>query len=430
MAVESTVDGLIHVGPGERVSLLGWVDTVRDAGGMAFVVLRDGTGEVQVVVRPETGGFDRVAGLTIETAVRVVGSTREDKRAPGGMEIQAEEISVEAPSDPDYPLQKKAHSTGFLMDHRHLWIRRPAQRAVLRVRSTVMLAAQSFLEGQGYARVDAPVLTPNACEGTTTLFPVEYFGEEAYLTQSGQLYNEAAALALGRVYCFGPCFRAEKSKTRRHLTEFWMLEPEAVGLDLDRNMRLQERLVIAVLEAVLDRNRSDLEALGRDLSRLTAVCRPFPRVSYGEAVERLNGLGHATVWGEEMTTEEEEALADDVGHPYFLHRFPAAWKAFYMARDPEDDRLALAVDMFMPEGGGEVTGGGTREPDADLIAKRIAEAGLPREEFGWYHDLRRYGGVTTGGFGLGVERLVRWITGIHHVRETIPFPRTIERLRP
>lgn len=410
--------------------VLGWVQSVRDSGKIAFLTIRDGTGTLQAILRPGTEGWEERSGLHVETAVVVTGEVRLDERAAGGVELRAGAVEIVGPSAADYPIQQKEHSVGFLMDHRHLWLRRPSQARVLRLRSTLMLAAQTFLEGEGYHRVDSPILTPNACEGTTTLFSLGYFQRQAYLSQSGQLYNEAAALALGKVYCFGPTFRAEKSKTRRHLTEFWMLEPEAVGLDLEANMVLQERLVMAILEAVLDRHRRDLEALGRDLAALTSVRIPFPRLSYSEAVAMLADLGHPGEWGRELTTAEEDLLAEEVGHPFFLHRFPASFKAFYLARDPADDRLSLSVDMFMPAGGGEITGGGVREADADALKARLAGEGLDEGDFAWYLDLRRFGGVSTSGFGLGIERLVRWVTGIPHVRAAIPWPRTMDRLYP
>ncbi|MCH7494092.1 asparagine--tRNA ligase [bacterium] len=428
MAANQTISSLALVGKGEVATVLGWVQSLRDGGKLAFLTIRDGTGTIQAVLRPDTEGWEERSQLGLETAVLVTGEVRADPRAEGGVELAARGVRIVGASK-DYPIQQKEHSVGFLMDHRHLWLRRPSQARVLRLRSTLMLAAQTFLQGEGFHRVDSPILTPNACEGTSTLFSLDYFGRQAHLSQSGQLYNEAAAVALGKVYCFGPTFRAEKSKTRRHLTEFWMLEPEAVGMDLEANMVLQERLVVAILEAVLDRHRADLLALGRDIGALTHVRTPFPRISYTEALEMLAAQGLAGEWGREFTTAEEDALADEIGHPFFLHRFPAKFKAFYLARD-DDDRLSLSVDMFMPEGGGEITGGGVREADATALEERLRDAGLDADDFAWYLDLRRYGSVGTSGFGLGVERLVRWITGIAHVRGTIPWPRTMDRLSP
>ena len=410
---------------------MGWVEKARVLGKIAFLTLRDGTGTLQTVAKPGMDGWESVEALSPETAVEVRGRARKDPRAAGGVEIRLLSLRILSHSAADYPIQPKAHSAGFLMDHRHLWIRRPRQAALLRIRSTVALAAQTHLDKEGYVRVDAPIITPTSCEGTTTLFALDYFGRMAYLTQSGQLYNEATAHALGRVYCFGPTFRAEKSKTRKHLTEFWMLEPEAVGLDLEANIDLQEGLFCAIVQAVLERHEEELETLfKRNTGVLRSLSRPFPRITYTDAAHRLRALGEPLDPGGDIGAVQEEVLADDVGHPFFVHRFPAAIRAFYMAPDPEDPSLSLSLDLLAPEGGGEITGGGVRLQCHDTLRERMEADGLDPEAFSWYLDLRKYGGVLTGGFGMGLERMVRWIAGTHHVRETIPFPRTIDRLGP
>ncbi|MBC8514724.1 asparagine--tRNA ligase [bacterium] len=416
---------------GSEVQISGWVDGVRALGKIAFLSIRDGTGTVQAVAKPTTSGWDLVEELSLETAISLRGILKKDERALGGVEIKATQLSIIAPSAPDYPIQPKEHSTGFLMSQRHLWIRRPLQASLLRIRSTVILAAQNHLDSLGYVRVDAPILTPTSCEGTTTLFKLDYFEKTAYLTQSGQLYNEATAHALDRVYCFGPTFRAEKSKTRKHLTEFWMLEPEAVGLGLEENISLQESLFCALIDGVLDAHEEELERrFKRDLRALKICQRPFPRMTFAEASSRLSSLGFPLDEEGDFGAQHEEELAKDVGRPFFVHHFPAAAKAFYMAPDPLDPSLSLSLDLIAPDGGGEITGGGVRIQDPNLLARRMDEEGLNRDDFSWYTDLRKYGGVQTGGFGMGIERMVRWLTGTHHVRETIPFPRTIDRLSP
>ena len=415
---------------GKIISILLWVQTIRNMGKISFISARDGTGTIQVVVTKDTEGSDLVENISIESALNITGVLKKDSRSKYGMEIKAEKINILNESSNEYPIQPKKHSAAFLLENRHLWIRTPKQAAVLRIRSTIEVEAQNWLDSQGYYRVDSPILTPNACEGTTTLFNLEYFEQEAYLSQSGQLYNEATALALGKVYCFGPTFRAEKSKTRKHLTEFWMLEPEAVGLDLNGLLELQENLFVALVKKVLEKNLDDLNILERDTSKLKKIKTPFPRIHYIEALKILEELDFKVKFGSDFGSEHEEALAEHVNHPFFITNFPSACKAFYMAIDPEDERLTLSVDLLAPEGGGEITGGAVRIADPALLVEKIKEEGLNPEVFSWYHDLRKYGGVQTAGFGMGLERMVRWVTGIHHVRATIPFPRTIDRISP
>jgi asparaginyl-tRNA synthetase len=331
----------------------------------------------------------------------------------------------------EYPISPKEHGTTFLMDKRHLWLRSRKQHALLQLRHTVKLAINDFFDGEGFTQVDAPIFTPNACEGTTTLFETEYFGHKAYLTQSGQLYMEAAAAAVGKAYCFGPTFRAEKSKTRRHLTEFWMIEPEVAFANLEDAMQLAERFVVYVVGRALEKHRDLLEGVfERDVTRLEQVQPPFPRISYDEAVEILQASGSPFEWGGDFGAPDETLLAEKFDRPFVVHRFPAAIKAFYMAPDPEDSRLSLSMDVLAPEGYGEIIGGGERATDLEYLERKIAEHDLPREAFEWYLDLRRYGTFSHAGFGLGLERLLTYISGIHHLRETIPFPRQIHRLAP
>ena len=425
-----SIKNLKQENDGKSISILLWVQTIRNMGKISFISARDGTGTIQVVVTKNTEGSDLLENISIESALNVTGVLKKDSRSKYGMEIKAEKIKILNESSNEYPIQPKEHSAAFLLENRHLWIRTPKQAAVLRIRSTIEVEAQNWLDSQGYYRVDSPILTPNACEGTTTLFNLEYFEQEAYLSQSGQLYNEATALALGKVYCFGPTFRAEKSKTRKHLTEFWMLEPEAVGLDLNGLLELQENLFVSLVKKVLEKNPDDLDTLERDTSKLKKIKTPFPRIHYIEALKILEKLDFKVKFGSDFGSEHEEALAEHVNHPFFITNFPSACKAFYMAIDPEDERLTLSVDLLAPEGGGEITGGAVRIADPALLVEKIKEEGLDPEVFSWYHDLRKYGGVQTAGFGMGLERMVRWVTGIHHVRATIPFPRTIDRISP
>ncbi|HEX5481873.1 MAG TPA: asparagine--tRNA ligase [Terriglobia bacterium] len=420
---------------GQEVSIQGWLYNLRESGKLLFPIFRDGTGLVQgVVVKsavpPEV--FERVRSLTQESSLRAEGKVREDKRAPGGFELDVTNVDViqQVPPDKPYPISPKEHGVEFLMDHRHLWLRSSRQRAILAVRHEVIKAARDFLDDRGFILVDTPIFTPAACEGTTTLFEVNYFDEKAYLTQSGQLYNEAAAAAVGKTYSFGPVFRAEKSKTRRHLTEFWMVEPEVAFAGLDEICVLAEQMVAFILDRALTRRREELKMLERDVSKLEQCTLPFPRLSYDEAVQLLQSQGSEIQWGGDFGGTDETTLSQKFEKPVLITRYPTQAKAFYMAPDPERPDLALCVDMLAPEGIGEIIGGGERLADYDLLVKRIDEHKLPREAFEWYLDLRRYGSVPHSGFGMGVERLVGWICGLEHVRETIPFPRMLYRLTP
>jgi len=417
---------------GQEVTLRGWLYNASSKGKIHFLQLRDGTGIIQCVVfqgevRAET--FDLAGRLTQESSIEVTGRVRADKRAPIGYELGVTGLRLVSMAEP-YPISPKEHGVDFLMDHRHLWLRSRRQHAILRIRAEVVAAIRGYLDGHGFVLIDAPILTPAACEGTSTLFETAYFGDRAYLTQSGQLYMEAGAMAHGRVYCFGPTFRAEKSKTRRHLTEFWMVEPEVAFMDLEEDIGLAEDFVLSIVERILSRRRRDLEILERDVSALEAVRKPFPRMSYDDAISALRADGLAIEWGSDIGGDEETALSSKHSSPLIVHRFPAAIKAFYMKRDPERSDLALGMDILAPEGYGEIVGGGQREDDLAALESSIALHGLPREVFGWYLDLRRYGTVPHSGFGLGLERTVAWICGLKHIRETIPFPRLMNRLTP
>ena len=418
---------------GREVAIRGWLHRRRSSGKIHFLTLRDGAGFVQAVVSRAAVGaetFTRADHLGQETSLIVEGTVREDARAPGGCEIEVSTLTVVGESR-EYPITPKEHGVDYLLDRRHLWIRSRRQAAVLRVRHEVVDAVRDFLNGRGFVLADTPILTPAACEGTTTLFAVPYFDHAtAYLTQSGQLYNEANAMALGRVYCFGPTFRAEKSKTRRHLTEFWMVEPEMAYATLDDATDLAEALVAAVVERVLARRRPELETLERDTAALERVRPPFPRIDYDEAVEILRGRGRPFEWGGDFGGADETALAAHFDRPVAVRRFPAAVKAFYMKPDAGRPELSLSVDVLAPEGYGEIVGGGERLDDYALLLDRIREHGLPREAFDWYLDLRRYGSVPHAGFGMGIERVVAWLCGLEHVRETIPYPRMLQRLTP
>jgi asparaginyl-tRNA synthetase len=417
---------------GSTVTLRGWLRGRRSSGKLLFLQVRDGTGTLQCTLfRPDvpTDVFEAAAHLPQESSLEVTGEVRPDPRAPGGYEMGVRDVRVVSIAG-EYPITPKEHGTAFLLDHRHLWLRSRRQNAILRVRSTVIRACREYFDDRDFTLVDAPVFTPAACEGTTTLFAVDYFGEPAYLTQSGQLYIEAAAMALGKVYCFGPTFRAEKSKTRRHLTEFWMVEPEVAWLDLQGDMDLAEDFLVEVVGRVLRERRAELEALERDLAALERVQKPFPRITYDEALVRLRDAGKPVDWGDDFGGDEETVLASQFDRPVLVHRYPAQVKAFYMKGDPDDPRLALCVDVLAPEGYGEIIGGGQREDDLATLQRKIAEHGQPESAFSWYLDLRRYGSVPHAGFGMGIERMVAWLCGLHHVRETIPFPRMLERLTP
>jgi len=426
-----------HVG--EEVTLKGWLYNIRSSGKLLFPQLRDGTGIVQCVVAknsvtPEV--WEALKPLGQESSLVVTGRVREDSRAPGGVEIDVRDAQV-LQNAHDYPITPKEHGTEFLLDNRHLWLRSKKQHAILKVRHTVVKAVRDFLDNDGFTLCDTPIFTPAACEGTTTLFEVDYFGgEKAYLTQSGQLYNEATAAAFGRVYCFGPTFRAEKSKTRRHLTEFWMVEPEMAYATLDDVMDLAERFLSYIAARVLEDRGEELKALERDISKLEAIVPPFPRLHYDEAMKILDegfeqgALEQKFEWGGDLGAPDETYLSSKFDKPVMVHHYPSAVKAFYMKRDPERDELALGVDVLAPEGYGEVIGGGERATSLEFLQKQIAAHDLPPEAFEWYLDLRRYGSVPHSGFGMGVERCTAWMCGIGHVRETIPFPRTLYRLKP
>ena len=420
---------------GEEITVRGWLYNLRDAGKLLFPIFRDGTGVMQGVVsqKEQPAAFDALRGLTLESSVIATGTVRAEPRAPGGHELSITKIEVVsrvAESDP-YPIQLKEHGVDFLLDKRHLWIRTPRQAAILRIRAEAVRAGREYLDGQGYILTDAPIFTPAACEGTTTLFEVKYIDDEkAYLTQSGQLYIEATAMALGKVYCFGPTFRAEKSKTRRHLTEFWMLEPEAAYAHLEDMMALGEGLVSHIVQSVVARRARELETLKRDVTKLASVKAPFPRITYDEAIEILQKNGKPVKWGDDFGGDEETVLSSQHDRPVMVHRYPSAIKAFYMQPDAARPELALGFDMLAPEGYGEIIGGGERIADYDLLLRRLRENNLPEESFQWYLDLRRYGSVPHAGFGLGLERTVAWICGTEHIREVIPFPRMLYRIYP
>ncbi|TMI81474.1 MAG: asparagine--tRNA ligase [Bacillati bacterium ANGP1] len=414
------------------VEVRGWVYNLRSSGAIHFLLLRDGTGILQAVAARQdlpAEVFEAIGALTQESSVIAGGIVREDRRAPGGYELGLRRLAVVQTAAP-YPLTPKEHGVEFLMDHRHLWLRSSRPRAIMRVRAEVERAICDYLDERGYVRMDTPILTPSACEGTSTLFETPYFERRAYLAQSGQLYNEANAVALGRVYCFGPTFRAEKSKTRRHLTEFWMVEPEAAFLDLEGCIQLAEGMVVFIVQRVLERRRKDLETLERDIGALERVLPPFPRLTYDEAVALLKAQGHPAEWGEDFGGDEETALGLRYDRPVFVHRYPTQCKAFYMQPAPDRPEVVLGADLLASEGYGEIIGGGQRIHDPDLLEQRLREARLPREEYAWYLDLRRYGSVPHSGFGIGIERTVAWICHLDHVRETIPFPRLINRLYP
>jgi asparaginyl-tRNA synthetase len=426
---------------GQTVTIRGWLYNLRESGKLLFPQFRDGSGVIQGVVpknavTPEV--FEAVKTLTQESSVIVEGKVRADKRAPGGFELDVANVQVvqRVPESDPYPITPKEHGTDFLMEHRHLWVRSQRQAAILRVRAEIIKAARDFFDERGFTLTDPPIITPAACEGTTTLFPVDYFDEQAYLTQSGQLYAEAMAMALGKVYSFGPTFRAEKSKTRRHLTEFWMVEPEVAYATLDDVMEIAEGLISFIVKRCLERRRVDLQTIGRDISKLEKIEPPFPRISYDDAVKNLQE-GHAKgaleskfEWGGDLGSPDETYLSAQFDKPVMVHRYPAKVKAFYMEPDPQRPDLALCVDVLAPEGYGEIIGGSQRMASHELLLQRIHEHGLPEEAFKWYLDLRKFGSVPHGGFGMGIERAVAWICGLEHVRETIPFPRMLHRLYP
>jgi asparaginyl-tRNA synthetase len=418
---------------GQQVTIRGWLYNRRSSGKIHFLQIRDGSGFIQAVMSKAAVGedvFRQADHLSQETSLSITGTVRADPRAPSGYELDVSGMVVHGPSN-DYPITPKEHGIDYLLDRRHLWIRSPRQQAILRIRHEVIDAVRSYFNSRDFILCDTPVFTPAACEGTTTLFPVQYFEDTtAYLTQSGQLYNEANAMALGRVYCFGPTFRAEKSKTRRHLTEFWMVEPEVAYATLDDVIELAEGLVVDVVARVLDRRRQELKTLERDTTKLEAVRAPFPRITYDEAARILTEKGQPFAYGGDLGGTDETVLSDQFDRPVCVTHYPAAVKAFYMKPDAAQPDKALCVDVLAPEGYGEIIGGGQRIDDYDLLVARIREHDLPMEAFEWYLDLRRYGSVPHGGFGMGIERVVSWICGLEHLREAIPYPRMLYRLYP
>jgi len=441
--MSSPVTTIAEIGKheGQSVTIRGWLYNLRESGKLLFPQFRDGSGIIQGVVPknavpPEV--FEAIKTLTQESSVIVEGKVRADKRAHGGYELDVANVRVvqRVPESTPYPITPKEHGTDFLMEHRHLWVRSQRQAAILRVRAEIIKAARDFFDERGFTLTDPPIITPAACEGTSTLFPVDYFDEQAFLTQSGQLYVEATAMALGKVYSFGPTFRAEKSKTRRHLTEFWMVEPEVAYAELDDVMELAEGLITFIVKRCLEKRRVDLQTIGRDISKLEKIEAPFPRISYDDAVKNLQE-GHAKgaleskfEWGGDLGSPDETYLSAQFDKPVMVHRYPAKVKAFYMEPDPQRPDLALCVDVLAPEGYGEIIGGSQRMASYELLLQRIREHGLPEEAFKWYLDLRKFGSVPHGGFGMGIERAVAWICGLEHVRETIPFPRMLYRLYP
>jgi asparaginyl-tRNA synthetase len=426
---------------GQTVTIKGWLYNLRESGKLLFPIFRDGTGFIQGVlhvksVAPEV--FETVKHLTQESSVVVTGQVRAEARAKGGYELDVKEVQVveKVPENDPYPISLKEHGVEFLMDHRHLWVRSARQASILRIRAAIIKAARDFFDNNGFTLTDPPILTPAACEGTSTLFEVDYFDEPAFLTQSGQLYIEATAMALGKVYSFGPTFRAEKSKTRRHLTEFWMVEPEVAYAELDDLMKLAEDFISSIVQYVVKTRRADLEAIGRDIAKLEKITSPFPRLQYDDAVKMLQEA-HAKglvenkfEWGGDFGSPDETYISSQFDKPVMVHRYPAQVKAFYMEPDPQRPELALCVDVLAPEGYGEIIGGSQRMGSYELLRKRIHEHNLPEEAFKWYLDLRKFGGVPHGGFGMGIERVVAWVCGLEHVRETIPFARMLNKIYP
>ena len=420
-----------HVG--NEIRLQGWLHNKRSSGKLQFLIVRDGSGFAQAVMAkaavPEAA-WAAAEAMGQESSLELTGRVKEDKRAPGGFEVDVTGLSAVQVAH-DYPITPKEHGTAFLMENRHLWLRSPRQHAVIRVRHAVVKGVRDFLDDQGFTLVDTPIFTPAACEGTTTLFGVPYFDEgTAYLTQSGQLYNEANAAAHGKVYCFGPTFRAEKSKTRRHLTEFWMVEPEMAFAHLEDAVKVAEGLIVSVIERVLETRKEELKVLERDVAKLGNVKSPFPWLHYDDAIKLIQAKGSETKWGSDFGGTDETVIAEAYDRPVVVHRFPTAIKAFYMEPDPERPELALSADILAPEGYGEIVGGGERMSSAEKLLQRIREHNLPEEAFRWYIDLRKYGSVPHAGFGMGIERLVTWVCGLEHLRETIAFPRMLYRIYP
>ena len=417
---------------GQEVELRGWLYNKRSSGKLHFLQVRDGTGTIQCVIFKgdvSTETFALGQDLTQESSIIVRGTVRADTRSPIGFELGVSGLHL-AQQAHAYPISPKEHGVAFLLDHRHLWLRSSRQQALLRIRSEVIKACRDYFDTHGFTLLDAPIFTPAACEGTTTLFPVDYFDDTVYLTQSGQLYMEAGAMAFGKVYCCGPTFRAEKSKTRRHLTEFWMIEPEVAYCDLNGDMDLAEDFLEVVVQRVLTNRQAELQTLERDIAKLTQVKKPFPRISYSEAIERLQATGVDIQWGDDFGGDDETILSEQFDRPVIIHRYPIDNKAFYMKTDPQDATVALCMDVLAPEGYGEIIGGGQREDDLAALQGKLEAHDLSEEAFSWYLDLRRYGSVPHAGFGMGIERMVTWLCGLHHVRESIPFPRMLERVTP
>ncbi|MFH1879032.1 MAG: asparagine--tRNA ligase [Candidatus Omnitrophota bacterium] len=417
---------------GQDIQIKGWLYNKRSSGKLHFLQLRDGTGIIQAVifkndVTPEV--FELADKITQESSIIVTGTVKADARSPIGFELSAKDLKLVQMAE-SYPITPKEHGIDYLMDYRHLWLRSKRQHAIMKIRHEIIKSSRDYFDNNGFTLIDSPILTPSACEGTSTLFETEYFDTKAYLTQSGQLYNEASCMAFGKVYCFGPTFRAEKSKTRRHLNEFWMIEPEMAYCDLDENMRVQEEYLSYVVQSVLKNREKELAILERDLTFLKKVTPPFPRVSYDEAVEILKKEGVDFAWGGDLGGGDETIIAQKFDKPFFVHRYPVECKAFYMKEDPNNNKLALCADLLAPEGYGEIIGGGQREDNIEILEKKIELHQLPKEAYSWYLDLRKYGSVPHSGFGLGIERVVSWICGLEHIRETIPFPRTLNRIYP
>ena len=416
----------------KEVTLKGWLYNKRSSGKLRFLLVRDGTETIQCVVFKNDVSekdFDQADSITQESSCQVTGIVKKDERSPIGFELQVKSFKILQLAE-EYPISKKDHGVDFLMDHRHLWLRSTRQHAILRIRHEIIRSAREFFDSRDFVLIDTPIFTPNAAEGTSTLFATDYFGSSAYLTQSGQLYGEAAAMAFSKIYCFGPTFRAEKSKTRRHLTEFWMLEPEMAFYDLNDDMELAEQFVEHVVQSVLKNRQKELKVLERDTTKLEKVKTPFPRIHYKEAVEILKKKNPDFIDGDDFGGGDETIISDKFEKPIMIHHYPAAIKAFYMKRDPKDEKYALAVDMLAPEGYGEIIGGSQREDDYQTLLKRIKEHNLPQDAFQWYLDIRKFGSVPHSGFGLGIERTIAWICGLKHIRETIPFPRLMQRIYP
>ena len=418
---------------GKEVEIRGWLYNRRSSGKIKFLIVRDGTSFVQAtLIKNEMDEkiFDKADNINYESSIKISGVVKEEKRVPLGYEVLVKNIEVVSMAEDNYPISLKEHGVGYLMDYRHLWLRSPRQNAILKIRAEIIKSIRDFLDMNGFILMDTPILTPAACEGTTTLFETEYFDDKAYLAQSGQLYNEATAAAFGKVYCFGPTFRAEKSKTRRHLMEFWMVEPEAAYVELEENNEIQENMIAYIVKQVLEKKENELKLLERDISKLELIKVPFPRISYDEAIDILKNNGSKIEWGDDFGGEDETILSQRYEKPVFVLRYPIKCKAFYMEPDPQRPEVALCADLLASEGYGEIIGGGQRIDDYRLLEKRIKEYNLPRESYEWYLDLRKYGSVPHSGFGLGIERTVAWICGLSHIRETIPFPRMLNKIYP